>query len=180
VTGSPNPSDLPAVAAFDAKVDALFEGWRGHAGVDRVFYTASALGDFSLVWHLLGAAQALGPDPALTRALRLSVSLGVESLVVNQGIKRLFRRSRPEPRDRPLRLREPSTSSFPSGHASSAFMAAALLSDGTPFAPAIYALAAVVALSRVHVGIHHASDVVCGAALGVALGAVARSLWPLP
>jgi undecaprenyl-diphosphatase len=36
-----------------------------------------------------------------------------------------------------------------------------------------------VALSRVHVRIHHASDVVGGVAVGVALGALAKKAWPL-
>jgi membrane-associated phospholipid phosphatase len=41
-------------------------------------------------------------------------------------------------------------------------------------------VAAVVATSRVHVGIHHASDVAAGAALGLVLGRVALKVWPLP
>ena len=40
------------------------------------------------------------------------------------------------------------------------------------------ALAGVVASSRVYVKIHHASDVVAGAAIGVGLAAVARRVWP--
>jgi undecaprenyl-diphosphatase len=53
-------------------------------------------------------------------------------------------------------------------------MAAALLSKGTRLAPAYFSLAALVAYSRVHVRMHHPADVIGGAALGVALGAVAR------
>jgi undecaprenyl-diphosphatase len=77
-----------------------------------------------------------------------------------------------------LPLRIPRTSSFPSGHASAAFFAAALLRDGAP-APLVYAAAVVVASSRVHVGMHHASDVIAGAALGAALGELARHLYPV-
>jgi len=36
-----------------------------------------------------------------------------------------------------------------------------------------------VAASRVYVRMHHASDVIAGAALGVALGVVARRVLPL-
>jgi undecaprenyl-diphosphatase len=75
----------------------------------------------------------------------------------------------------------PRTSSFPSGHATSAFCAAALLSDGDPtWAPLYYTLAVIVAWSRVHVKIHHASDVVAGIAIGVALGELSRHITPLP
>jgi hypothetical protein len=57
--------------------------------------------------------------------------------------------------DRPHSLRQPLTSSFPSGHASAAFVAAALLSDRRPLPEKAlwYGLAGVVASSRVHVKI---------------------------
>jgi undecaprenyl-diphosphatase len=159
-------------------VDELFEAHlRGRPLVDRMFYVASELGDFSLLWHLLGAAQGLVRADGLARAVRLSASLGVESALVNGVIKSAFRRERPVyEAERPHRLRTPRTTSFPSGHASSAFLAAALLSDRSRGKPVFYALATVVAASRVHVRIHHASDVVGGAAIGLALGAVARRL----
>jgi undecaprenyl-diphosphatase len=113
--------------------------------------------------------------------VRLSAVLGLESLLVNGGIKRLVRRTRPVfTGERPHRLRRPRTSSFPSGHASSAFCAATLLSEGRRTWPAYYALATVVAASRVHVRIHHPTDVVAGAALGLALGHVARRAWVGP
>jgi undecaprenyl-diphosphatase len=35
-----------------------------------------------------------------------------------------------------------------------------------------------VASSRAYVRIHHPSDVVAGAALGVGLGTIARHVWP--
>jgi undecaprenyl-diphosphatase len=40
-------------------------------------------------------------------------------------------------------------------------------------------LAALVAASRVHVRIHHPSDVVGGAVIGASLGTVIRERWPL-
>ena len=45
--------------------------------------------------------------------------------------------------------------------------------------PIYYAVAGIVASSRVHVRMHHASDVVAGAALGAALGELARAAVPL-
>jgi len=71
-----------------------------------------------------------------------------------------------------------STSSFPSGHATSAFTAATLLAGG-PATPLWYGLAASVAASRVYTRMHHTSDIVAGAALGVALGTIAQRLVPL-
>lgn len=172
-------SRLDHIDRFDVFVDELFDHLRGNPIADRVFYVASELGDWSLIWHLLGTAQGLVRPDGFERALQLSAALGVESGLVNGGIKNLFRRQRPvlaEGVTRPHRLRTPRTTSFPSGHASSAFMAATLLSRDSHAAPLFFAIAAIVAASRVHVRIHHASDVVGGAALGLALGAVAKRL----
>lgn len=150
--------------------------------MDRMFYLASELGDFSLIWHLLGTTQGLRSDEDADAAFRLAAILLAESLLVNQGIKRLIRRPRPQPTEpRPHELRQPLTSSFPSGHASSAFTAAGILTAHDPrFRPLYYAVAAVVATSRVHVQIHHASDVIAGAATGAVLAKVALRLWPPP
>jgi membrane-associated phospholipid phosphatase len=172
---------LGPVSRFDDAVDRAVERFRGHPALDRSFYAASELADFSLGWHLVGSIRALTSDEPLRDLARFSVVMGAESLLVNGGIKSLFNRGRPvHEGDRPHRLRQPRTSSFPSGHASAAFVAAALLSEGSRVAPLYYVAAAGVASSRVYVRIHHASDVIAGAALGVALGALARRAWPAP
>ena len=169
------------VRRFDDGVDELLERLRGHPVADRVVRVASELGDWSVVWHLLGAAWGLTSARRTDRELRLFVLLGAESLIVNQGIKRLFRRVRPtESGDPRYPVRRPSTSSFPSGHASSAFFAASLLTEGDPaLAPLWFGLATVVALSRPYVRIHHGSDVVAGAATGLALASIAKRIWPM-
>lgn len=172
-----------AVVDFDEAVDERVDGIRGHRSLDRLMYGASEVGDWSLLWHLIGAGQALLPGRDPMTAVRLSTTLGVESLLVNGAIKSLFRRHRPvweEDRPRPHRVRTPLSSSFPSGHASSAFTAAVVLGQGDPLWPVYYALAATVSSSRVYVKVHHASDVLAGAALGVGLGMLARRLWPKP
>src|SRR5690606_33594024 len=107
----------------------------------------------------------------------LAALIGVESLLVNQGIKRLFRRVRPtEAGDERYAVRRPSTSSFPSGHASAAGFAATVLTswDGRRSAPLWWSMAAIVATSRAYVRIHHPSDVIAGVAVGRALGLAAR------
>ena len=170
--------DGSPIERFDDVVDGLFDALRGRPIVDRVMYSVTELADFSVLWHLLGVAQGLKRADGFARALRMSAALGVESILVNGVLKSLFRRRRPVPEfERPHVLRIPRTTSFPSGHASSAFVAAALLSDGRRAKPLYYALACVVAATRIHVRIHHASDVVGGAVLGVGLGALAKRAW---
>lgn len=172
------------IRRFDGAVDAaVARRLRGRPLPDRLFYSASALGDFSLLWHLIGTTRALGSPRHQHQAVRLAVSLGVESVLINSGVKSLFRRTRPPYEDRHHRhqLRRPRSSSFPSGHATSGFMAATLLADRSGrWRPVWYGLAVIVAASRVHVGIHHASDVIVGALVGTALGRIVLRIWPLP
>jgi undecaprenyl-diphosphatase len=54
-----------------------------------------------------------------------------------------------------------------------------LLRDDDSWWPIYYAVAVIVAASRVHVKIHHASDVIGGIAIGIVLGEVARGLVPV-
>ncbi|MBK5224480.1 MAG: phosphatase PAP2 family protein, partial [Acidimicrobiia bacterium] len=180
---STTPTVGHAIGRLDAEIDRAWETLRGVPALDRLFYSASTLGDWSLVWHLSGAAQGVVDrhDVGWQRVARLSAALGVESALVNGAIKSLFRRARPvHEGKRPHALRMPATSSFPSGHASSAFMAARLLADGSRAKPLWYLAATIVATSRIHVRIHHASDVAGGAVLGIALGELAVRLAPLP
>jgi len=176
--------NLPTgIDRFDDMVD-LWWGrvFRGKPAADRAFYLASELGDFSLLWLMIATAQGLRSDTDAGAAGRLGITLLAESALVNQGIKRLIRRPRPlaaEPR--PLHVRKPLTSSFPSGHSSAATVAATLLSQRDPKLTPVYAvLAAFVATSRVHVQVHHASDVLAGLAIGIVFGQVVTRVWPVP
>ena len=167
------------IASFDAAVESKFDLLRGHPLADRVFYTASELGDFALIWHMIAAARGLRSDRDADDALRVAVILGAETVLVNGIIKSFFRRTRPDwEQSRAFRIRRPRSSSFPSGHASSAFTAAGVLSQDDPLWPVYYAVAGIVAASRVYVKIHHPSDVVAGIATGVVLAKVARHIWP--
>ena len=171
------------VAALDGAVDRTFDRLRGNPVADRVFYTASTLGDFSVIWSLLGSLRGLRSDEDADAAIRLLVCLGLESALVNGLVKSVLPRRRPVwEGDHPFHLRTPKTASFPSGHASAGFMAATLLSDGRGRAATAgwFGLAAVVASSRIHTRSHHASDVLAGAALGLVLGRLAKQAWPLP
>lgn len=161
---------------FDESADRILEPLRRNKVSRALFGAASTVGDFSIVWHVIGFTRAIGSGERLREALALSIALGVESLIVNQGVKRMFRRERPTTSgDHRFDVRTPSTSSFPSGHASSATVAAILLTSftGMPWAAVWIVLALVVALSRVIVRIHHASDIVGGIVTGAILGAAA-------
>jgi undecaprenyl-diphosphatase len=165
------------VGRFDEWADAQLERIRGNPVADAVFTTASRLGEFSLIWHLANGVRALTGPQRAHQAPVLAALLAAESLVVNQGLKRLFHRPRPTVAGDPrYPVRRPLTSSFPSGHASAAAFNAVILTgwDGRRSIPLWWGLALTVATSRAYVRIHHPSDVVAGLATGAALGVVAR------
>ena len=168
----------PTVARFDARANAALEVLRGNPLADRIFTLATRVGDFSVIWHVVSVLRGIAkrrPD----QVVALAVALGAESLIINQGIKRIFRRPRPTMRGDPrFPVREPSTSAFPSGHASAAAFTATILSawDGKRSRPPWWGLATIVGASRAYVRIHHASDVVAGALVGAGLGAIATRL----
>jgi undecaprenyl-diphosphatase len=163
-------------ARFDAALERAVDRVRSPA-LDQVFYALSAAADHSKLWHALAWARGVAtgrPDDAR----RMSTALGIESFVTNVVVKSAVGRLRPvRPATDvppPYRMRVPITSSFPSGHATAAFTAAVFLSDDDALAPLWYGLAGMVAFSRVYVRMHHASDVVAGAAFGLVLGRVLR------
>ena len=119
---SPQPWRPPTVPIpsgvdrFDAFVDAWFDRHlRGRPTVDRVMYTASAVGDHGLIWLGLAAVQAVRhPDDWRRPLLRASAGLGIESALVNGPVKWMFRRTRPmHEGPRPRHLRQPADQQLP-------------------------------------------------------------------
>ena len=174
------PVTLPNTDRFDEAVDGLFDPLRGNPVADRLFYTASKAAEFSLAWHALSIAGAAFVPSLRPHAARMTVALGIESVLVNAMIKPIFDRPRPDLIDGAPHLRRPKTASFPSGHASSGAMAAVLLTSAVPaLRPVWWVAAGVVGASRVHARMHHGSDVAAGFVVGTALGAIAKRLHPL-
>ncbi len=145
--------------------------------VDLAATYASWAGEGAAIWFGWGALrlaldQQKGPRRAWVAAGGLAATLGLESLAVNVGLKGLVRRPRPVAQARSGR--DFRTTSFPSGHAASSFAAATFLGRGGQWVP-LFGAAVTVTTSRVILGVHHLSDVVAGAAVGVGFGLVGRA-----
>jgi membrane-associated phospholipid phosphatase len=116
-------------------------------------------------------------------------SIALASAVVNQVLKPLGARRRPDRRVHEVPLARqvamPHSTSWPSGHAASAFAFATGVGAAWPAAGVpLTVVASLVAYSRVHTGVHYPSDVIAGTASGVALAPVAvaavtrgRRMW---
>lgn len=137
----------------------------------------------SVLWFAIAAVLAARPGATRRGALRGVVAIGFASTTANGLLKPLVPRRRPAAEMLPVNRRlerRPTSSSFPSGHAASAAAFATAVALESPRASlAIAPLAAAVAYSRVHVGVHWTSDVAAGAAIGAGSALITRRWWPV-
>ena len=150
--------------------------------LDRGLRVLTTSANHGLLWiGLAGVGWLVGGRPRRA-ALRAMASLGAASFLSNTVIKPLVGRRRPDAeRTHAARRigRVPWTSSFPSGHSASAFAVATATALELPAAGvALAPVAAAVAYSRVHVGVHYPSDVIVGGMIGVGVALAGQGLWP--
>jgi undecaprenyl-diphosphatase len=134
--------------------------------------------NYSRLWLAIGAAIAvLGGRRGRRAALEGVLAIGVTSAAVNLGTKPLAHRQRPDRAGSAMfaarHVPMPESTSFPSGHAASAFAFAYAVGRHLPgLAVPIRLLASGVAYSRVHTGVHYPGDVVIGSVLGAGTAAM--------
>ena len=151
--------------------------------LDVVLRALTTAANHGKLWFGLAAAGAVAGGAYRRAGVRGIASLSVASFAANTLIKPLVGRRRPDIERTHLARRigtRPWTSSFPSGHSASAAAFATGAALELPAAGWVLApLAAAVAYSRVHVGVHYPSDVVTGSAIGVAAALLIKRLWPV-
>jgi undecaprenyl-diphosphatase len=112
-----------------------------------------------------------------TRRIK-AAEVGVLAAVLGIGaslfLKHTCRRARPLGGTNWGRVVGPDKYSFPSGHTTTAFALATITTTYWPgIAPALWACAGCIALSRALLGFHYLSDVIAGVALGLLAGLAA-------
>jgi membrane-associated phospholipid phosphatase len=178
-------------------------GLRELGAVDRTVYSAVAAtptpsldeplrrlsdaANYSRLWLAVATVlRMVGGQAGRRAAMRGIVAIGVTSALVNLAVKAAWSRQRPDRSGLgvPVRrnVRMPASTSFPSGHAASGFAFAAAVGRDQPWLGLVLRfLAAAVAYSRVHTGVHYPGDVVAGAVIGEGTGqAVAGVMDRLP
>jgi undecaprenyl-diphosphatase len=171
------------VRAWDGAASTFGESLRWQP-LTFVLLLASA---WWIKWPLIAAFAAAGDwrRRCPPRATVATLAAVMASGVAVTALKELFDRERPPVAGVDAVGIVPASASFPSGHAATAFAAAVAVGIFYPrLRRPLLALAAVVALSRVYLGVHYATDVLAGSALGALLGLAAgwtvRAVAPAP
>lgn len=151
--------------------------------LDRVIPPLTHAADHGVLWLGVAGLLATGHRGQRRAALRGLASLGLASWVANIPAKLTVGRTRPDLELVPLvrRLRvQPTTSSFPSGHAASAaaFTVGVALEQPRLAVP-VGLLAAGVSYGRVHTGVHYPGDVLAGMTLGGLSALLLTRGWPV-
>jgi undecaprenyl-diphosphatase len=143
--------------------------------LDHVFRRLSRAADHWKLWLVSAAVLGLAGGARGRRSAVTGIAaMGTTSAIVHLALKPLGDRRRPDrarhevPMARHVPM--PVSTSFPSGHAASAAAfatgaASALPEAGIPLG----AVAALVAYSRVHTGVHYPVDVIAGSVAGTAV-----------
>ncbi|HCR83150.1 phosphatase PAP2 family protein [Muricomes intestini] len=130
----------------------------------------TSLGNKGWFWLAVSALMLI---PRRTRKIGIMalLALSIGFLITNLALKNLVARIRPYETVEGLKLliARQSDFSFPSGHACASFAAASVYFRKLPQKWGISAvvLAALIAFSRLYVGVHYPTDVLAGAVIGI-------------
>jgi membrane-associated phospholipid phosphatase len=168
-----------SVAAWDTRVSLALQARR--SSLPNFFFSAFSWSGAGGVWFALAGILWLASTKQVELFPRqvhflIAMTAALAALIVGGIIKRLARRRRPFATERGITraIWAPGPArSFPSTHAATSIaLAVALLMIAHPLAPLVAFWAIGVSFSRVWLGVHFASDVLSGAALGVLFGLV--------
>ena len=184
LAASPKPGRSTIAAALHeiANVDRAVYGAIASTPtptLDEPLRRLSGLANNSMLWFAIAAGIfVVGGKSGRRAALTGVAAIGLNSALVNMPMKTASRRRRPDresagvPEERWVTM--PTSTSFPSGHSASAFAFAGAVAGELPvLAVPLRALAAGVAYSRVHTGVHYPGDVVAGSLIGATIGEAA-------
>ncbi len=144
--------------------------------LDAPLRRLSNAANHSLIWVVAAGAMAVvGGVSGRRAALAGLTSVAISSAAVNVALKSLYPRERPDRGAAGVvfsrQTRMPESASFPSGHSASGFAFATAVGLQVPMLSfPLGMLAAAVAYSRVHSGVHYPGDTIVGSLTGVVVG----------
>ncbi|MGB7588734.1 MAG: phosphatase PAP2 family protein [Solirubrobacterales bacterium] len=156
-----------------SKLDTSLLRWmrtHGHSpAVERAAKALGKTGNNGAIWVVIALTLA-AVDPSQRESWLIVAALGPLAIGLNFVVKLAVKRPRPELAGLPPLGGAPSSLSFPSAHATSAFAVATAMTRVDSLGAIAFVLAIALALGRPYLGMHYPSDVLAGVVLGVLLG----------
>lgn len=166
---------MRAIGQADRAGMRWLRGQARHDGTTQAVRQFSRLGEHGGLWLAIGLVGAIVDRRRRLDWIRGLLSVG-GAYLVNTTLKQVARRPRPDFADLPPLIATPGPLSFPSSHSASSAAAVTAYGHLLPRWP-LRLVAAAMALSRVHLGVHYPSDIAVGAGIG---HGVARALRAAP
>ncbi|MEG0239281.1 phosphatase PAP2 family protein [Anaerorhabdus sp.] len=138
-------------------------------GMTQIMRFITHIGDLMLLWAILLMIYFIIKKDK-TRSKKIFFSLLLTFIINELVLKNIVRRPRPFVENDHLQslIHKPTSYSFPSSHSATSFSVATSLTKIKPIITICsYTLAALIAFSRVYLNVHHPSDVVVGAIIGI-------------
>jgi undecaprenyl-diphosphatase len=165
--------------ALDRRVCVAANRWGARRAVGLFFGTISRLGDGMFWYALMAVLAVVGGQRGLAAAAHMAAT-GLVALLLYRLLKRWTQRPRPYRVCPGVIAHVPALDefSFPSGHTLQAVSFSVIALGWYPqLAPLLLGFTALVAASRVILGLHYPSDVLAAIVIGSGLGG--SSLWLL-
>ena len=166
---------LQFITELDGRILLFIQEYLRFEWLNPIVLFLTRLGDAGAIWILLAAVFLIQKKYQKT-GISMAAALLLGLLVTNVLLKNWVCRPRPYVTIPGLdALVTAGDWSFPSGHSTSSMAAAVVIFCRTPRKIGIPAmiLGVLICLSRLYVGVHYPSDVICGALIGVLAAACA-------
>lgn len=168
---------LENILALDGNILMFLQNVVRNPILDPIIIFITSLGDKGFIW-IVGTIILLIPEKTRKIGWMSALALLGSLMLNNNLIKNLVARPRPFTvlSDLSILIPRPGEFSFPSGHTSSSFAAAAVFYRHLPKKIGIPALvlAGLIGFSRLYVGVHYPTDVLAGAVMGILLSYLAE------
>jgi len=177
-------SVLSRLDAADRRVSRrVSAGWAHPPWLARPLGVFSLTGNYGFLWYAVALLPLLtgGRRPVATLVYVGVAVTAVEA--IGYAVKHVAGRQRPSVADPslPNHIPLPVSNSFPSSHASMSVTACWTLGTLYPqWLPLLVATAAILAFTRVYLGVHYVGDVLAGLLLGLVFGGLYVWLVPAP